>query len=124
MAKVKGPLHSEKASGKLGDVLLFVCGTYVKMQDAKNWSSGGEKEPTESQSEQQAKFEQGARLWSKTLTKLTKENWTAFKKILKTKDVCTAQLYLMSGYSLWQSYFCKFGVDGWLNYPDPPTLSD
>ena len=75
MAKVKGPLHSDKASGTFGKVLQFRCGEFVlKAQKEK------EEKATGGQNFQREKFRDGANVWKNVLTAEQRTAWENFAK--------------------------------------------
>lgn len=114
MAKVKGPLFSQKASGTLGKTLMFVCGQFARLKP----------EPSETKSSKQMDQEEiflnGARKWSNDLSYITKQKWQDFAKTVRKSDACLGVESEITGYNLWQMYWMKFGEGGWDNYPDPP----
>src|SRR4030042_754832 len=61
MAKVKGPLFSDAASGNFGAILQFACGHFCrKIPDIVD-------EPSVEQEDQRTLFAQGAPIWSTSL---------------------------------------------------------
>ena len=115
MVKLKGPLFSQSASGEIGKAIQFVCGHFARAKPDIPPPS------TEQQKTQQARFLEGANIWSETLSDNIKENWKDFKKIIISNDKCVGMPYNTSGYNLWQLYYLKYGVDGWVDYPNPPS---
>jgi hypothetical protein len=138
MAKVKSPLFSEKASGKFGKILLFRCGKFVLKQQREKI---GKK--TEKQNFQRELFKDGAEVWSNILTSEQKQNWENFAKSITHKlgyftiNIPLGPIYvrigkkkewkecietgIFNGYQYFQSCYLRFGPDGWIDYPNPPS---
>ena len=112
--KIKSPLLSGAASGNFGDVIQFVCGSFVRTQ------SSGPSQSTTVQKAIQEKFKQGAAKWTNELGLETKQKWKEFFKLIKQEPQCVETILTMNGYQIWQAFWCKFGEGGWNNYPNPP----
>ena len=115
MVKVKDPLFSESASGKLGGILQYFCGHYAKKAITKKET------PTEAQGTQRSKFQIGSEKWTDELSLETKEKWRIFVGFVYRSKDCVGAEFKLNGYQAWLSYFLSFGVDGWTCYPDPPV---
>jgi hypothetical protein len=137
--KVKAPLFSKKASGKFGKELLFRCGKFVVMQSKKERD-----DESIGQNTQRKKFEDGAAVWSLTLTAEGKSAWNNFAKSVRQAqgyfDISTpfGPIYVQpglkkdwkecietAGFSGYQYFICcylRFGPDGWNDYPSPPAV--
>ena len=139
MAKVKSPLMSKKASGKLGKSLLFRCGRFALKQQKKK-----DEKASEGQGFQRKKFIDGAKVWSEILTPEQKASWENFAKSVRhelgyfTIPTPLGPVYVrigfkeawkecietgkFNGYQYFQSCYLRFGSDGWSDYPNPPPF--
>ncbi len=116
MVKTTAPLFSLEASGLVGPI-QFVCGSFAKkMMKPKNAP------PSEAQEEQNEKFLDGAIRWKKELTLENRNNWKSFFEIVRQSEECVSMAILMNSYNLWMTYWLKYGLDGWENYPNPPPF--
>jgi hypothetical protein len=114
MARVKGPLFSNAASGDFAKTIQFVCGHFVRQKPKVNDPK------TLEQSRQREKFLEGAEVWLTELSEHNKTQWHLFKEVVSTKDACIKAKMYMTGYNCWMLYWLRFGRDGWPNYPQPP----
>ena len=136
MAKVTGPLHSEKASGKLANGIIFQCGKFVRYSASENSFS-----PSAKQLARQSLFTDCADAWSNELTFEQRNAWVNFAK--QTNDL-NGKFKLnngssifdiqigekdynqciptsgWNGYQYFQSCFLRFGNFGWNGFPWPP----
>jgi hypothetical protein len=112
MAKVTGPLFSMRASGTLAKTIVFVCGHYARMvivqDDSQKVMPPGQND----------KFAAAVVVWN-GLSGDFKGQWTEFEKRIKDSKKCVAIEPLINGYQLFISYYLKWGVNGWENYPLP-----
>jgi len=139
MTKVNSPLFSQKASGDLGKEIQFRCGKFVVSKKPISKKA----ESTE-QNFQREKFKDGAEVWSSVLTPEQKENWENFAKSIRhelgyfTIPTPLGPIYVrigektkwkecietggFNGYQYFQSCYLRFGPDGWVDYPNPPSF--
>lgn len=114
MAKTVGPLFSLHASGSVGGVLTYVCGTIVQKMKLRK-----EKEPSESQEDNQTKWKEGCEVWSGNPS--IKPEWKVFLGWVASSDECPVEAPEMAnGFQLFMMFYMKEGPDGWPNYPSPP----
>ena len=139
MPKVTQPLFSEKASGDLGKAIQFRCGKFVVKKPVQK--KGGE---SALQNIQREKFKDGSKVWTEGLTPEQKESWEDFSKSIRnekgwfTIDTPFGPIYhrigikedwkecietaTWNGYQYFLSCYLTFGLNGWTDYPDPPSF--
>lgn len=139
MARVKGPLFSEKASGKFGKEIAFRCGHFVLRAPKPS-----KEDSSLAQNAQRETFKDAARVWGMTMTSDQRAAWEAFSKAVadqqgvflielpfglvkagigrkKEYEECI-KTFAFNGYQYFQSCYLQFGPDGWMGYPNPPAL--
>lgn len=138
MAKVKGILHSEKASGTLVSSLVARCGKYIRVAGGNSNSN-----PTAAQKAQMIKFAGAADAWKKDVSKDIQKEWNDLaifarefdnnvayldKDVIRVWNIggkeyqqCITTFYY-NGYQYFSSAFMKWGPGGWDNYPHAPKV--
>ena len=115
MPKVTGPLFSFSASGTVGGVITFVCGLYARMAAQKR-----EFTPSDGQVVVQTKWSDGCKVWQSGGN--NKDLWSKFVKLVKESGECDIRYaFYMTGFQTFMSFYMTYGVDGWSNYPLPPS---
>jgi uncharacterized protein (DUF2147 family) len=138
MAKVWQPLMSEKASGKIGNILYFKCGKHATIPSNKI-----AKPATAKQAVQRLQFAEASDAWKSDVPKniqtkwqeladfsrrfdtnpyyLSGDFWLEWKIGEKNFNQCiTANYY--NGYQYFLSAFMRWGKNGWSGYPYPPAI--
>lgn len=115
MAKLDHPFFSLKAAGDFGQILQYMCGHFVRLKPR------APEIRTPGQDTQRKKFKEGADKWTEDLTPENKVHWKEYQEFLSQLPQCQHFSFGLNGYDLWMSYFLDKGVDGWPNYPDPPS---
>lgn len=114
MAKVTAPLLSLTASGTIAKAITYVCGHFARKAVEKTEEQPAQLFP------QGEKFTEAAGIWG-FLNGSQQDSWRNFTKVFKSAPECQNLGFYLTGYNLFMSYYLRFGVDGWENYPSAPV---